>query len=348
MAHSSPTLGGFRAAFRQPSLTLAEIAWRWTVGAVAGALFLFAFFEFLDTLPVTHGDTALLGTRQPLLVGRAIAHILRGSLNRAFFATLCAALALSLLWIIAASIGRGATVRTLLDDFRRGVSCNASSDLSSQSAAFRAVVVLHFFRLTVVLAALLALVGAVILANFASSAADPVSGLVAILFLPLAGFICLTWAALNWLLSLAGIFAVRDGEDALGAISATVTFLRERAAPIVAVSVWNGLAHLTALVGAFFFASLLLVFIQVAPTRFVVAGVLPVALAYFAVADWLYIARLAGYVCIAEMPETLGSSASSPVSPPAGQRSAPNASVQTTIDRDEPILSDLPGLAFEA
>ena len=79
----------------------------------------FSCFEYLDTLPVTNGDAALLSTRQPLLVGRAIAHILRGSLNRAVLAALLAALALSLLWIIAASVGRSATVRALLDYFRQ-------------------------------------------------------------------------------------------------------------------------------------------------------------------------------------------------------------------------------------
>ena len=52
MVSSSPTLEGFRAAFRRPSLTLAEVAWRWTVGGVAGALFLFYCFEFLDSVTV--------------------------------------------------------------------------------------------------------------------------------------------------------------------------------------------------------------------------------------------------------------------------------------------------------
>ncbi|MGC2729353.1 MAG: hypothetical protein WA254_09150, partial [Candidatus Sulfotelmatobacter sp.] len=111
MPRVSPTLEGFRASFRRPSLTLAEITWRWTVGAVGWALIFFWLIEFLDTLPVTRGDAALLSTRHPLLVGRALSHILRGSLNRAVLAALLAAVALALLWIITASIGRAATVR---------------------------------------------------------------------------------------------------------------------------------------------------------------------------------------------------------------------------------------------
>jgi hypothetical protein len=75
-------------------------------------------------------------------------------------------------------------------------------------------------------------------------------------------------------------------------------------------------------------ASFPFVFISIAP-RLVFAAVIVVTLAYFAVVDWLYIARLAGYIHIAEVGDA-----------PALSR------VATTIDRDEPILSDLPNLAL--
>ena len=80
------------------------------------------------------------------------------------------------------------------------------------------------------------LVGAAILAGFASPDASPRPGLAFMLFLPLAGLICWLWWALNWLLSVAGIFAVRDGEDVVGAISSAVTFLRERSGAVFAVT----------------------------------------------------------------------------------------------------------------
>jgi hypothetical protein len=343
MSRVSPTLEGFRAAFRRPSLTFAEIAWRWTVGAVAGALFLFSFVEYIDTLPVTHGDATLLGTRQPWLVGRAIAHILRGSLNRAVLAALFAVLALALLWIVAASIGRVATIRALLDYSHKDDTAGDSSESPNQSAPFRSVFALHFLRLAVALAAILAFVGAAILASFASPEANPQPGVAFILFVPFAGLICIVWPALNWLLSLACICAVRDGEYPLGALSAAVTFFRERLGPLFAVSIWTGLAHLVAFSVAGSAVSFPLAFIQVAPSRFVIAGIIFVTLAYFAVVDWLYIARLAGYICIAEMPEALASSA--PL--PAPHQLAPSAPLQTAIDRDEPILSDVPNLAVQ-
>jgi hypothetical protein len=77
----------------------------------------------------------------------------------------------------------------------------------------------------------------------------------------------------------------------------------------------------------------------------VVAGVLLVTLAYFAFADWLYMARLAGYVCIVETPQAL----LAPLPPAPSLRPAPpiQTRIQTSIDRDEPILSDVPNLAVE-
>jgi hypothetical protein len=343
MPRISPTLEGFRAAFRRPSLTFAEIAWRWTVGAVAWTLFIFSFIEYLNTLPVTRGDKALLGTRQPLLIGKAISHIFHGSLNRAVFAVFLAAGALVVLWIIAASAGRIATVRALLEYFERDVASNGATEAASTLPIFRPLFALNFLRAAVALGAILALVGAAILAGFASPDKNPRPGLAFILFLPCAALICMAWPALNWLLSLASIFAIRDGEDALGALSGAVTLCREHMGAVFAVGAWTGMAHLVALSIAGTAVSLPMAFVQVAPGRLVLAVIILIALAYFAVVDWLYMARLAGYVCIAEMPEASAASLPLPTPPFSSQTLSP----QTAIDRDEPILSDLPNLAVE-
>src|ERR1700676_2891348 len=347
----SPTIEGFRAAFRRPSLTLAEILWRWMIGATAAALFVVGLVEYLDTLPVTNGELLFLRTRHPYLVGEAIAHILRGSLNRAAMASLLGALMLSVLWIVAASVGRIATVRGLLDYFRRDVAGNVSAvrasddgerDVASNvsTASFAALLRLNFLRVALAVAAVFGFVGASILAGFASPAANPRPGLAFSLFLPLAGLICYVWWALNWLLSLAGFFAVRNAEDAMRAIGSAVGLTREHTAAVFAINTWTGLAHLVALVGASTLVSIPLGFAGIVPWRLIVAGMILVTLIYFAFADWLYLARLGGYVCVAETPLALLAplpSAQLPRTPP----------LQTRIDRDETILSDLPNLAVE-
>ena len=367
----SPTAEGFRAAFRRPSVTLAEIVWRWTVGATATALFAFGLFEYLQTLPVTNGELLFLRTRHPYLVAEAIAHILRGSLSRAVMASLTAALMLVVLWMIAGSLGRIATVRALLDYFRREVARNVSgrgttnggvvNDLVTKdpvanrevtndverdvagnvsTSAFPALLRLHFLRVALALAALFGFAGAAILAGFASSDANPQPGLAFSIFLPIACLVAFLWWALNWLLSLASMFAVRDGEDTVGAIVAAVACCRERTGAVLAVSTWTGLAHMVLFVVASTVASVPLAFAGIVPWRLVVALDALVTLAYFAVADWLYMARLAGYVCIAETPQEL----LTPPPPPLAPIPTP---LQTTIDRNELILSDLPNLAVE-
>src|ERR1700741_2288324 len=71
----SPTVEGFRVAFRRPLLTFAEIAWRWVIGATAAVLFFLGLVEFLNTLSVTNGELLFLKTRNPFLVSQAIAHV---------------------------------------------------------------------------------------------------------------------------------------------------------------------------------------------------------------------------------------------------------------------------------
>jgi hypothetical protein len=371
MTRLSPTLEGFRIAFRCPSLCFAEITWRWSIGMSAIWLLVVGVIDYLDTLPVTTLDTDLLGTHQAPLIWRAVIHIFRGSLNRARLAALFGLFALSVLWIIAVSIGRLAIVRSMIEycsDTISGASYNASGrDISNRnlcnpaasnrSAGFWSLIGLNFLRAVVTLAALLALVssakigsaimGSAIIANFAPSLADSQPAFGLLIFLALAAIIAISWMGLNWLLSFASIFAVRNAEDTAAAISTAVGVLNERSGPVLAVSIWNLFGHFAACVVAAGVASMLLVLISILPTTLVVVGIVLVALAYFAVVDWLYVARLAAYVCIAEVPEAFTPSIISPILPAAGGERATDTSPQTAMDRDEPILSDLPGMAFQ-
>jgi len=87
------------------------------------------------------------------------------------------------------------------------------------------------------------------------------------------------------------------------------------------------------------------------PWRIIAITVLVITILYFAVADWIHIVRIAGYVCISEMrdpkawPRTqeLG-----PIPPGRMSGSTPIAGTETAVDRNELILSDPPSLAPEA
>src|SRR5258708_38654917 len=113
MSRISYTAEGFRAAWRRPALTLAEITWRWTIGATSTVLLACALFEYLSTLPVTNGELLFLRTRQPVLVGQVLAHILRGSLNRAVMAGASRSRAPWRAWIFTSSAPAADTVRAV-------------------------------------------------------------------------------------------------------------------------------------------------------------------------------------------------------------------------------------------
>jgi hypothetical protein len=349
MKSPSPTAEGFRAAYRRPALTLAEITWRWVLGAAVVAAFTFYGIEFLDTLPVTSADALLIRTRQPLLMGQAIEHILRGSLHRAVFGALLATLALALLWIIAASLGRLVTTCAVLEYFRNDFDVKSRQEPSEVERRFdaakrrpiRALIDLNFLRAVLVLAAFLALAGSAILSSLVSTDKTPRPDLAVILFFLLAGIILVAGWLLNWWLSFAAIFAVRNGEDALGAISAAATLARTRTGAVLAVSTWTGLAHLVCLSIASSVVPFLLASLGVVPAKVILAGVVLITLAYFAVVDWLYVARLCGYVCIAETADVLSAE---PQHPPVSLGGA-GAEREHRIDSDEPILSDVPNLA---
>jgi len=325
MKSRSPTLEGFRTLFRQPSFGLGEISWRWAFGAAAVALLAFAFLEYLNTLPVTAVDLLLLRTRQPTLVGQAIAHILRGSAQRFVHATILLAVFLSFAWIILATLGRAATTRGLLGYL--------SDNEQSPSFSLTSLVGLNFLRVAATLAAVIGFPGAMLLGGMASPGKDPSPGSAMLVFLGAFSAVSLAWAFSNWLLSLASVFVVSHGLDTFGAITAAVGLCRDQPGPILATSSWFGLAHGVAFFIASFVVAFPLAFAPVLPAGVVLVGVLLVTLIYFFVADFLYVGRLAAYVYIIAGPEP------QEITQPAPPTLGPP---QQSVDRDELILSDVP------
>jgi len=328
VTHRSPTFEGFRAVFRWPALALAEIAWRWTFGAAALCLLISAVLEYLDTLTVTSGEQLFLHSRQPFLVVQAITQIFRGSGPRVVAAALIVLLTLALSWILTASFGRAATVTALLEYFGDSES---KWELSS-------LLGLHFLRVALAFAGVIGIVGAAIVAGFASSPADPRPGFVLLIFLALASLVGLLWSTLNWHLSVAPLFVGRDGQDTLGAIAASVHFARSNASPVFWSSTVFGLLHLLAFIAASIAALGPMALAGILPRGIIAIAITLITLIYFALADLLYIGRLAAYAAIANSGGDLVNSASAPPTPqPVSQSASP-------APDDDNILSDIPGL----
>ncbi len=273
---------GLAAIAERPALPLAEIAWRWCFAAAAATLAAVAVLEYLNSIPVSWGESLLLESDQPLLALAALAHALRGSAARLAGGGILAGTAIAILWMLFAALGRLVTLRALLPEAR---------------VAYRPLLGLSFLRAELFLAAFLAGAGALILAGFAGPPGDAAPSVV--LAAVLIACIWLVWALLNWLLSVAAIFVARERQDTFGAIAAAVDLIRSQFGEVVLTSLPFVLLHYLALAAAI--ASGVLVFdvmTRVSPE----AGwaLVAVAAGYFAYADFLYVTRLAAYVGLAE------------------------------------------------
>jgi hypothetical protein len=321
MKPRSPTLEGFRSLFRRPSLGFAEIAWRWSFGAAAGLLITLACFEYLDTLTVTRGDLWLLRSRQPVLVSQAIGNIMRGSGFRLVEAFIVLAVALTLGWIVIAALARAATVNALIAYFRQKA--------SAAEPAIPSLCGLTFLRAAVALAAILGGFAAFMVLGFASTPEE--TGMAFQLAMIIWAMVWLAWSVVNWFLSLAAVFVVANGQDTFGAIAAAVDFLGLRGGPAFAVGTSFGLVHFAAFILASIAAAFPLGLAAALPGRVVLAALIVITLGYFAVADFLYMGRLAAYVAILELPAE-----------PSFQPTAVSIQPGGSIDASELILSDVP------
>jgi hypothetical protein len=102
---------------------------------------------------------------------------------------------------------------------------------------------------------------------------------------------------------------------------------------VLAAAAWFGIAHAVAFVSASSVSAFPLAFAEVLPAGMILGGVILVALIYFAVADFLYVGRLAAYVFLIDVRESETQPSALSIQPPAPAS-------------DDDILSDIPGLTL--
>lgn len=325
----SATTVGFRLLFRRPLIPLAEIAWRWTFAAAAWILGIAFVLEYFVSLPVTRADRFLLNTGQPFLIAQAIRRIFHGSSARLIEAGILLGLGLAIGWIVLASLGRLAVLRSMFEEFERDASPNRP---------VRALFFLNFLRAATLLAAKVAAIGSMLMASsfWASTHVRVVDAARFVFVIWI--LICLAWAALNWLLSAAAVFVVAEGKDALGSIGAMLRLLQSRTGGVLGASAVFGLIHGGAFVVA---GGMVLVLVPIAIAQpLALPLVFAVILAYGFIADFLYTGRLAAYAFLATGREELPSWMAIPRTP-----SPEPTGASASVDKDELILGDLPAPA---
>jgi len=285
--------------FRQPALGLAEITWRWTVALLAWLLVCFLVVEYIDSLAVTRDDLFLLRSGLPWLVLSTIQRILLSGAPKFIDAAVVAVLGLAMAWAFAASAGRAATIGVLLNRFH---DTHISGILAPTPARLvsRPLILVHWLRAGLLLASFFALVGAAIAAGIVGSNRALQPAIVFVLFLGLTLGIAILWYSLDWLLSIAPVFVVRDDAGAFAAISAAVSFVCERFGAVARTSaIFSGI-HVVIFIVASSLASVPLAVAGMLPPGIVFLALVLLTLGYFAVIDFLHVARLAAYICIAD------------------------------------------------
>jgi len=278
---------GFSAVFRNPGVAPAEIAWRWSFGAAALALVLASALQFLRSLPVSGLERWALRSGNPLFIAEAMQRIVAGAGAR--LAAMAAILtpALALLWVISASIGRAATLGVLVDRAE-----------DNRKSGMRPMLHLHFLRAALALTAMVGWWGGLNLAGRATLRDQkPNLALFWLLALLLSVVISFVWSTINWYLSLAPVFVVRDGRGSLGAMQDAIDISRRRGGSFATVGLVFGVLKVFILGVA--------IVLSLAPLRPIsrvaaVAWVVAVSLVYFAASDWLQVARLAAHAAIIE------------------------------------------------
>ena len=327
----SPIAAGFRLSARRPVIPLAEIAWRWSFTAAAWMLGTMFWFEYLNSLPVTAVDRLLLASRQPVFISRAIQRIFEGSALRTTEAGIVLLIGLAIAWIALSSLGRVAILDSMVEEFQ-------IAPPGSRRAAWASVAALNGLRVVLTLAAILGAAGAALLASsvWASTnlrAADAANFFGLILFL-----VAASWMALNWVLSVAAIFPVAEQGAAFDSIGSVLLLFERRTGPLVVTGLLFGVVRLGLLVAATGIGMAILVAARPLGGDAVIFLTLLLIAAYSAVADFLYVSRLAAYVSLLRQEEIATAEGS-----PAG---GSDPATGSRIDPDELILSDVPLAAF--
>ncbi len=289
---------------RQPALVFGEVAWRWAFGAAAWTLVIIAIHRILARVDITQAELLIARRSDVFLIADACARIVVQVLPQLGRECLVLAPAIAVLWIAAATLGRAITLNGLVAepvirseasrDFGDAVS-NAPGAFASPPAArthFGYLTLLHLLRAVFTLFALIAFFGALFLTGLAMPVQNPATG--ALVGILVAAVIAFFWSIMNWFLALAPIWIVRDGHTALRSIADSVDLYRRSPGPYAGIASWFGLLRGATFVAAFAAA---LIASQARPATSIVLC-LVIALIYFAVADFLYVARLAAFVAL--------------------------------------------------
>ena len=281
----NPITQGLRAVMRDPAIFLVEILWRWSFAVLACLLVAGVGMMLLGPLHVGKAWDSAWGSRDPQRMGQLLVAIfLLLGVKVIAITVIGIPLAIALIWAILSALGRFVTVKRL----RAGLT----------SLRLRTVLGLQLLRGLVSWFALILLLAATLGEAFiATRGTQPDLLLYYLMVMPSVVLIGACWLIVNWYLSLAAIFG-REGQSFRGAVRQARQTVRRQRSDFAGTGFVFLLLRTVILLIAVAICGLASGMAGAAPQSYFVLLVV-VSLAYFAVADFFYMARMAACLALA-------------------------------------------------
>ncbi|MGZ4858225.1 MAG: hypothetical protein ACXV8M_01595 [Candidatus Angelobacter sp.] len=280
----NPITQGLRNIARDPAIFLVEILWRWSFGLLACLLVFAVGMMLLGPLHVGHAWDSAWRSRDPQRMGQLLLTILLILGTKAIVAAIAVPVAIALLWAILSALGRFVTVRRL----RAGLT----------SLRLRSILALQLLRAFVSwFSGGLFLAATFGEALIATRGPKPDLLLYYLMVMPSVVLIGALWLTLHWYLSLAAIFG-REGQSFRDAFRQARQTIRLQRSDFAGTGFVFLLFRIVALLIAVAICGLTSGMAGSSPQGYFVLLVV-VSLAYFAVADFLYVSRMAAYLALA-------------------------------------------------
>jgi hypothetical protein len=281
----NPITQGLRAVTRDPAIFLVEILWRWSFAILACLLVAGVGLMLLGPLHVGPIWDNAWRSRDPQRMGQVVLGVvLILGVKVIMTAVIAVPLAIALLWGILSALGRFVTVKRL----RAGLT----------SLRFRSILTLQLLRGLVGWLSLVLLFAATFSeALIASRGPKPDLLLYYLMVMPSVVVIGALWLTLNWYLSLAAIFG-REGQSFRGAFRQARQTIRLQRSDFAGTGFVFLLFRVVVMLIAGAICGLTSGMVGSSPQGYFVFLII-VSLAYFAIADFLYMARMAAYLALA-------------------------------------------------
>jgi hypothetical protein len=291
---------GLRILRSDLALFAMELLWRWSFGLGLLALSFFAYSHLRQAVLLSDADELVLSGQDPFAVAEAATR-LAGEAMPLLLSTLEQVFSLAaVLWIAAAAIGRGIITGIIVRRF----AANYGLSIAPDAPRWSSFAILTAARVLMLLIFVIGYLGGKFVASLVSGQEQNilVSALVAFASLSAASVV---WSYVNWALSLAPIFVVRDALSPLDAVVAAIAFIRRNYSRLMAIALWNSTLR-GVIATVISIAGVSTVALRVTVSPWAITALLAVeTLVYLLVSDLFLLARLGAYASIAVRELTL-------------------------------------------